>query len=64
MRKLSESKECEVAGCDKKSEYPAYSRILEKVVICCLDHANEITDERYPEYHEICPNCNCRIPVN
>jgi len=55
---------CEFEGCDTACDILVYSSNQERVVACCNKHALVLVDERFPEYTESCPNCDCLIPIN
>ena len=55
---------CEVGGCDGITTSIVYSRTRRAVILCCNDHAFTVADEGRPEYHHICQNCECELPIN
>tara|TARA_R100001244_G_scaffold92437_1_gene69805 strand:+ start:92 stop:286 length:195 start_codon:yes stop_codon:yes gene_type:complete len=64
MRAIKDCDKCEYEDCERDSKEIVYSRMLEKVIICCEGHADVVEDEGHPEYNDQCKNCGCRQGVN
>lgn len=64
---------CQYEGCNKPATTIASGRRdyqkapnegAYNVGLFCDDHAYNVADHGNPEYHAVCPNCNCRSGVN
>jgi hypothetical protein len=64
MRTLESIDKCENNGCLNNADRIVYSRDKDEVVACCTDCAEDVIEEGCPEYRDICPNCQCHMPVN
>jgi hypothetical protein len=68
MKTIQDGKRCEncteINGCGSLQTALVFSRTLDKVMAVCDFCAENILEERFPEYTEWCPNCGCGCPVN
>lgn len=56
---------CTFQDCDKPATAIACGRSdYQKPNVFCEEHAYEVADEQYPEYHDNCPNCGCEFGIN
>lgn len=60
---------CSYEGCRRKATHIAcgYGTTYEgrhpTAALYCLTHAELVEDEGEPEYHETCPNCECKFGI-
>ena len=65
MLKPLEKIKCSYEGCYEPAEFIACGRTKHRMpAYFCNEHAEDVTDEDNPEYHDTCPNCGCRFGVN
>lgn len=60
---------CNFQHCEQPATHIACGRNVgenthPKPAVYCEEHANDVADEGYPEYHDNCPNCGCFFGVN
>lgn len=51
-----------ILACGRESASVANPHIIPDYY--CEEHADLVSDEGYPEYRVLCPNCKCRFGVN
>lgn len=77
-RKIKKGEFCEEPGCKDYATQIVFLREVEdfnsdayplpttpsRIVVYCPTHGREALKIGSPEYTAVCPNCDCRIPVN